>query len=57
MNLSKLPGVESCEVSYKQSKATLIFETGTEPDVDEIKAAVTELGYSPGAATVRTNTN
>ena len=57
MNLSKLPGVEKCEVSYKQSKATLVFEAGTEPDVDKIKAAVTELGYRPGAASVSTSTD
>jgi hypothetical protein len=32
LNLSKLPGVENCKVSYKQGKAILVFADGTEPD-------------------------
>ena len=53
MNLSKLPGVEKCNVSYKQGKATLVYADGVEPDVKAVNAAITKLGYAPGAATVR----
>jgi hypothetical protein len=53
LNLSKLPGVEHCKVSYSQGKATLVFADGVEPDVKAVEAAVRGLGYTPGKATVR----
>lgn len=53
MNLSKLPGVEGCDVSYKNGKATLVYAEGVEPDIEQLKAAVTEQGYTPGNAVIR----
>jgi hypothetical protein len=53
LNLSNLPGVEECKVSYSRGKATLVYAAGVEPDVQAVKAAVSRLGYSPGEATVR----
>ena len=53
MNLSKLPGVEKCNVSYKHGKATVVYGGGVTPDVDALKDAVTKLGFTPGKAVVR----
>lgn len=52
LNLSKLPGVEDCEVSYQHGKATLVYADGFEPDIDQLKSAVTNLGYTPGDAVI-----
>ena len=51
MNLSKLPGVEKCDVSYEQGKATLWFAPGVEPDLEQIKATILESGFTPGEIT------
>ena len=51
-NLSTLPGVESCEVSYKHGKAIVVYVDGFEPDIEGLKAAVTKQGCSPGDAVV-----
>lgn len=56
LNLSKLAGVEQCEVSYKDGKATLVYNADVEPDLEKIRAAVIEYGYTPGDATVTVNT-
>ena len=53
MNLSRLPGVEECKVSYEQGKATVVFAAGIEPDVAALKAAVSDLGFTPGEASIR----
>ncbi len=53
MNLSRVPGVEQCKVSYKKGKATVVFAADTEPDVAALKAAVSDLGFTPGEARVR----
>ncbi len=57
LNLSRLPGVEQCDVSYEDQKATLVFAPGVEPDLERIKATVVESGYIPGAVTVRDRTD
>lgn len=53
MNLSKLPGVQKCEVSFEAQKATIVMAPGVEPDVDRIKATVLESGYTPGNAVIK----
>jgi copper chaperone CopZ len=53
LNLSKLPGVEKCNVSYEQGKATLVYADGAKPDLEAVNAIITKLGYTSGAATVR----
>ena len=52
MNLRKLPGVENCEVSYRNGKATLVYADGMEPNIEQLRAAVSEQGYTPGDAIV-----
>ena len=53
LNLSKLPGVEKCDVSAKQKKAVIVMAPGAEPDLERIKAAVVEAGFTPGNAVIK----
>ena len=53
MNPKKLPGVESSKASYKQGKATLKYADGAEPDLEAIKAVISNLGYTADKVTIR----
>lgn len=52
--LSKLDGVNGVRVSLKDKKARIVFASGEKPDLDKIKKVVTDAGFTPGNATVRT---
>lgn len=52
--LSKLDGVNGVHVSLKDKKARIVFAPGEKPDIDKIKKVVTDSGFTPGNATVRT---
>lgn len=52
--LSKLDGVDSVQVSLKEKKARIVLAPGGKPDVDTIKKAITESGFTAGKAIVRT---
>ena len=39
-------------MSYQHGKATLVYADGFEPDIDQLKSAVTNLGYTPGDAVI-----
>ena len=46
-NLIKLPDVQKVDVSLKQKKVRLETKPGTSPDVDNIKKAVIDAGFTP----------
>ena len=47
-SLLNLPGVEGAEVSLKHSLARIELAPEHEPDVDAIKQAIVDAGYTPG---------
>ena len=47
-SLLKLPGVEGAEVSLKLSLARIELAPEHEPDVEAIKQAIVDAGYTPG---------
>ncbi len=47
-SLLKLPGVEGAEVSLKHSLARIELAPEHEPDVEAIKQAIVDAGYTPG---------
>jgi copper chaperone CopZ len=52
--LGKLDGVNGVHVSLKDKRARIVLAPGEKPDVDKIKKTITEAGFTPGNATVRT---
>ena len=52
--LGKLPGVEKAEVSLKQKRARIVMQPGSDADLDAIRKAITEAGFTPGEARVET---
>ena len=52
MNLSRLPGVESCEVSYEAGLAKIYLSPGVEPDLETIYTTIRESGFTPTGASV-----
>ena len=54
MSLNDLPGVEEVDIERDEKRATLVYESGAEPDVEAIKKAITDAGFTPGKATVTT---
>ena len=57
ISVSKLPGVENCSVSMQEQKATVVMAPGAEADLEKIKAAIVDAGFTPGEATVHAGTN
>ena len=47
-SLLKLPGVEGVEVSLKFGLARIELDPEHEPDVEAIKQAIVDAGYTPG---------
>lgn len=47
-SLIKLPGIEGAEVSLKHSLARIELEPEYEPDIDAIKQAIVDAGFTPG---------
>lgn len=43
--LQALPGIESVEVNLEKAEAVV---TGTEIDMDKVRAAIGDLGFEPG---------
>ena len=52
MGLKDLPGVEEVEIRRTEKRATLVYEAGAEPDIEAIKKAITDAGFTPGKASV-----
>ncbi len=52
--LGKLDGVNGVHVGLKDKKARIVLAPGEKPDVDKIKKTITDAGFTPGKATVRT---
>ena len=49
-NLSKLPEVESVEVSLVANSARIVIKAGHEADIEQIKQAIVKAGFTPGDA-------
>ena len=49
-NLSKLPEVESVEVSLVANLARIVIKAGHEADIEQIKQAIVKAGFTPGDA-------
>jgi len=47
--LQKLPFVESVKSDIKNSSFTILFKAGSETDIDALKAAVEDAGFSVGS--------
>ena len=52
-NLNKLQGVDFVEVSLKNTKARIVMTPGTSPDLEAIRKAIVDSGFTPGKSTVR----
>ncbi|HUF79965.1 MAG TPA: heavy metal-associated domain-containing protein [Burkholderiales bacterium] len=52
--LGKLDGVNGVHVSLKEKKARIVFAPGAKPDLEKISKTITDAGFTPGKATVRT---
>jgi copper chaperone CopZ len=52
--LGKLDGVDAVRVNVKDKKAWIVLAPGGKPDVDKIKKTITDAGFTPGNAIVRT---
>ncbi len=50
-NVEKIAGVESCDVSVEEGKARIALTPGAEVDLEAIKRAILDAGFSPGQAT------
>lgn len=51
--ISALPGVQDVKISLKTDTARVVIVPGQKPDVEQIRKAVAEAGFEPGAATVK----
>ena len=47
-SLLKVPGVEGVEVSLKHSRARIEIDSEHEPDLEAIKQAIVDAGFTPG---------
>ncbi len=54
--LTDLPGVDKAEVSLKAKKARIVMTPGKKADIETIRQAITEAGFTPGDVTVNTAT-
>ncbi len=52
--LNQLPGVDKAEVSLKAKKARIVMTAGETADLDAIREAITNAGFTPGEITVDT---
>ena len=52
-HISKMPSVEKCEVSSTEGIARITLAPGVDLDVQALKSAVIDSGFSPGEATVK----
>lgn len=52
--LGKLQGVDGVQVSLKEKKARIVLAPDAKPDVEKIKKTITDSGFTPGKAIVRT---
>jgi len=50
--LNKLPGVEAAQVSLKNKKARIVMMPGKTADLEAIRKAVIDAGFTPGTVTV-----
>ncbi|HHH44378.1 MAG TPA: heavy-metal-associated domain-containing protein [Gammaproteobacteria bacterium] len=53
--LNGLPGVASAEVSLKNKKALIRMEPGQQADLNAIREAITDAGFTPGKVTVESD--
>ena len=51
-SLRKLPGVASAQVDLKSGHASVIMLPGQEPDVEAIRKAILDAGFTPKDVTV-----
>ena len=49
-NLSRLPGVEQCDVSLKHKKARIVMASGVTPEIERIRKVILDAGFTPGEA-------
>jgi copper ion binding protein len=56
-NLGKLPGVAKVQVSLEKKKARVVMKTGATADVEHIKKAILDAGFTPGDVTILPNEN
>ena len=54
--LNQLPGVEEAEVSLKTKTARIVMTPGESADLDAIRTAITDAGFTPGNVTVEAAT-
>lgn len=54
--LNQLPGVDKAEVSLKAKKARIVMTPGKRADLDAIRKAIVEAGFTPGEVTLDTAT-
>ncbi len=54
--LNKLPGVDAAEVSLKNKMARIVMAPGKSADLEAIRAAITDAGFTPGVVTTDTLT-
>ena len=50
--LRKLEGVEKVEVSLAKKKARIVMKEGRAADINEIKRAITDAGFTAGKASI-----
>jgi len=49
--LNQLPGVDEAEVSLKAKKARIVMMPGENADLDAIRKAIIDAGFTPGNVT------
>lgn len=54
--LNKLPGVDTAEVSLKNKMARIVMAPGKTADLEAIRTAITDAGFTPGDVAVDTST-
>jgi copper chaperone CopZ len=52
--LKGLPGVDSASVDLKLSRARIVMQPGQEPDLEKIRKAITDAGFTPGEVSAGT---
>ncbi len=53
-SLKRLPGVDSASVDLKQSRARIVMQPDQEPDLERIRQAITDAGFTPGEVSAGT---
>jgi copper chaperone CopZ len=51
--ISTLPGVQDVKISLKTDTARVVMAPGQKPNVEQIRKAVAEAGFEPGAVTIQ----